>query len=376
MRKDELKYKLTSSAEALFQPLVAIIFGLVIGSIIMFACGYDPVAVYSEMFKKSFFMSYYLQSTLTRATPIIICSMATAMAWRAGYINIGVEGQMVVGTFVATVAALYIPGPPVLIGILAWIIGMAAGALYALIPALLNWKYGVTMVITTLMMNYIANYITSYFVTYPLKDVSGDGLAPQTIPLDSGMLLPKLSKMSSFNAGIFVAIFVVLFMLLITKKTIFGYESKMGGFNSSFALYGGTKQVKVMIITMALSGAIAAIAGCTEVFGVKYRYADTMLTSTSYAWTGLQAALIANLNPLGMAFVSIFLAGLQVGGSSIQRTFGIPIDISTIIQCCITLFVSVKFGFKFAKKKKAEKEEAPVPPTEAEAETEEGGEQA
>jgi len=89
------------------------------------------------------------------------------------------------------------------------------------------------------------------------------------------------------------------------------------------------------------------------VFGLKYRYADGMLSSTSYAWTGLQAALIAGLDPIGMAVVSIFLAGLQIGGNAIQRSLGIPLEIATIIQCCITLFVSVKITFRFVKKSKA-----------------------
>ena len=136
---------------------------------------------------------------------------------------------------------------------------------------------------------------------------------------------------------------------------MFGYESKMGGFNPSFALYGGTKQAKVMLITMALAGAIASMAGSAEVFGLKYRYADGMLSSTSYAWTGLQAALIAGLDPVGMFFVSIFLSGLQIGGSAIQRSLGIPLEIATIIQCCITLFVSVKIVIRFKKPKTAKK---------------------
>ena len=238
----------------------------------------------------------------------------------------------------------------------AMLAGMAAGALYALLPSVLVWKFNVSMVITTLMLNYVANYITSYFVTYPLKDTSGDGLALQTPEIAAGMRLPRLSSTSTFNAGFIVAILVVVFMVFITRKTVFGYESKMGGFNPSFARYGGTKQVKVMLITMALAGAIASMAGSAEVFGLKYRYADGMLSSTSYAWTGLQAALIAGLDPVGMFFVSIFLSGLQIGGSAIQRSLGIPLEIATIIQCCITLFVSVKVVIRFVKKPKAAKE--------------------
>lgn len=342
---------------ALRQPLAAAVFGLLVGAVVILACGQNPVTVYIEMFNKSFFTPYYLFSTLTRATPIIICAMATGMAWRAGYINIGVEGQMVTGTFAATVAALYIPGPPIFVGLVSWIAGMAAGALYALLPAVLNWKFQVSMVITTLMLNYVANNIASYFVTYPLKDTSGDGLALQTAEIAEGLRLPRLSSTSTFNAGFLIAAAVVLLMIFITKKTVFGYESKMGGFNSSFARYGGTKQVKVMMITMALSGAIASLAGTAEVFGLKFRYADGMLSSTNYAWTGLMAALIADLDPAGMFFISIFLSGLQIGGSAIQRSLGIPLEIATIIQCCITLFVSVKLVFRFTRGK-ARREEA------------------
>lgn len=341
---------------ALRQPLVATAFGLLVGAIVILACGQSPIEVYKEMFQKSFFQPYYLFSTLTRATPIIICAMATGMSWRAGYINLGVEGQMVTGTLVATVVALFMPGPAVLVAIVAWIAGMAAGALYALLPSVLVWKFNVSMVITTLMLNYVANYIASYFVTYPLKDTSGDGLALQTPEIDELMRLPRLSSTSTFNAGFIIAVLVVVFMVFVTRKTVFGYESKMGGYNPSFARYGGTKQVRVMLVTMALAGAIASLAGSAEVFGLKYRYADNMLSSTSYAWTGLQAALIAGLDPVGMFFVSIFLSGLQIGGSAIQRSLGIPLEIATIIQCCITLFVSVKVVIRVVKKPKAAKE--------------------
>ena len=359
MKPDDMRALGARAWRALRQPLVATVFGLLVGAAVILACGHDPAAVYIEMFNKSFFTPYYLFSTLTRATPIIICAMATSMAWRAGYINIGVEGQMVTGTFAATVAALYLPGPPILVGLLAWLTGMAAGALYALLPAVLNWRFQVSMVITTLMLNYVANNIASYFVTYPLKDTSGDGLALQTAEIAEGLRLPRLSSTSTFNAGFLIAAAVVLFMIFVTKKTVFGYESKMGGFNPSFARYGGTKQVKVMIVTMALSGAIASLAGTAEVFGLKFRYVDGMLSNTNYAWTGLMAALIADLDPVGMFFVSIFLSGLQIGGSAIQRSLGIPLEIATIIQCCITLFVSVKLVFRSIRRK-APKEDGNV----------------
>jgi simple sugar transport system permease protein len=337
---------------SLKQPFLATIFGLLIGAAIIVLSGENPVVVYTELFRKSFFQAYYLMQTLTRSTPIIICAIATAAAWRAGYINIGVEGQMIIGSFAATICAIFMPGPPILVLVVSILVGMTAGGSYALIAAYLNLKFKVSLVITTLMMNYIASYLTSYFVSSPLRDRSGDGLASQTVAIQEGIRFLKLSSRTTFNAGFLLAIAVVLIFIFISKETIFGYESRMTGLNPHFARYGGVKQNKNMLATMAMSGAIAALAGIAEIYGVKFRFADGMFTTTSYAWTGLMSALIAGLNPVGMFFSSIFLSGLQVGGQSIQRTSNIPLHLSTVIQACITLFVSAKIFVGFRKKKK------------------------
>lgn len=347
-----------STFNSLKQPLIATIFGLIIGAIVIIMSKENPIEIYMQMFDKSFFTPYYLLQTLTRATPIILCAIATAAAWRAGYINIGVEGQMIVGGFVATVCAIYIPGHPTFVMIVSIIAGMVAGALYAMLAAILNIKYNVSIIISTLMMNYIANYIATYFVTFPLKDTSGDGLASQTVVIQEGIRFLKFSNRSTFNIGFFIAILITILFIFISNKTIFGYESKMTGFNPYFAQYGGVKQKNVMLKTMALSGIIAAMAGITEIYGVKFRYIDSMFTSTSYAWTGLMSALIANLNPIGIFFSSIFLSGLQVGGQSIQRSSNVPLQMAIVIQSCITLFVSTKITTNFIKSKRRVKREA------------------
>lgn len=335
--------------DAIKQTIIATIFGLMIGAIVILISKENPMDVYINLFDKAFIKPYYLMQTLTRSTPIIICAIATAAAWRAGYINIGVEGQMVFGGFAATICALYMPGPPLVVLVVSILAGMAVGALYAMIAAILNIKYNVSIIISTLMMNYIANHITSYFVTFPFKDMSGDGLASQTPMIAEGIRFMKLSSRTTFNVGFILAIGIVVLFIYISNKTIFGYESKMTGFNKFFAQYGGVKQNKVMLKTMALSGAFAALAGIVEIYGVKFRFIDAMFSSTSYAWTGLMSALIANLNPIGIFFSSIFLSGLQVGGQSIQRSSNVPLQMSTVIQSCITLFVSAKVTINFIK---------------------------
>lgn len=358
---EKLKYQINSTINNLIPIILATIFGLLVGALVIIISDGSPIEVYAELFQKSFLKGYYLRQTLTRSIPIIICAIATAAAWRAGYINIGVEGQMIVGGFCATVAALYVPGPPILVLILSFLAGMAGGAIYAMIAAILKMKFEVSVVISTLMMNYIASFITSYFVTFPLKDQSGDGLACQTPMIDEALRFTKLGESGTFNTGFFMMIFIILVFLFIANKTVFGYESKMTGFNPNFAKYGGINEKSTMLKTMALSGAIAAMAGIIEIFGVKYRFIDAMFTSGSYAWTGLMAALIAGLNPIGSFFTGIFLAGLQIGGQSIQRSSNIPIEMSTVIQSCITLFVSAKIFANFIKvkrQKKSPKEES------------------
>ncbi|MGF0040147.1 ABC transporter permease [Peptoniphilaceae bacterium SGI.131] len=346
------KQSIFKGFKSLRRPLVAIILGLLIGALVIVASGEDPLEVYRKMFENSFFKSYYLLSAFTRATPIMICAYATSISWRAGYYNIGIEGEMIVGTVVSVVLALTIPGPGWLVFIVSWLGGMLAGALYAIVPAFLQMKFGASLTIISLMMNYIAKYITSYFVTYHLKDSSSSDIAAiQTPLLDEGVRLPKLMAQGTFNMGFIIAIIIMLLLIFYTKKTVLGYESKMTGLNPNFASYGGINQKKTMLITMALTGAVASIAGACIVFGVDYRYLDGMLTSGSYAWTGLMAALIANHNPVGIFASSIFLSGLQIGGSAIQRTMKMPVELATIIQCCITLFVAVKLDFALKNRK-------------------------
>ena len=204
--KCSVKDRLIKMWEVMRHPIVATIFGLLVGAIVIIISGENPINVYKEMFSKSFFSSYYLGQTLTRATPIMICGIATAAAWRAGYINIGVEGQMITGAFVATLAGIYIPGPPIFVMIIAIILGMLAGALYAVIAARLNYKYNVPLVICTLMMNYIANYIATYFVTFPFKDPGGDGLACQSVVINENIRFLKIGSKSTLNIGFIIAI--------------------------------------------------------------------------------------------------------------------------------------------------------------------------
>jgi len=334
--------KINNLVQSVGWPIVATILGLLLGAVIIILSGYDPLKVYAVMVDKSLLSSYYLFTTLTRAVPVIICAMAACICWRAGYINLGIQGQMTFGAMAAVLVALYCPGPKFLVMILAILAGGVVGALYAVIPTVLQWKGGLSMVVCTLMLNYVATDITTYMASFPFKSSTADVIVQQTDMIDEALRFPRLIQGQTVNISLFIALAVVIGIVFFCNNTVLGYESKMGGFNPHFARYGGTKQVRTMFITMCMAGAVAGLAGICECFGTKYCYTAGMFSSAGYAWTGLQAALIGQLNPVVATVYAILLTALDVGGSAIQRNFGVPSQLSDIIKCAITLFVSVR----------------------------------
>ena len=287
MKRNELLMgRLSRFLNSASLPIIATLLGLLLGAVTIFLSGNDPIGVYGTMFQKSFLKATYLNQTLAKATPVIICGISGAVAWRAGHINLGIEGQMVCGAMTAVLVGLYMPGPAIVVCIVACILSCLAGAIYALLPTVLQDKAHVSMIMVTLMMNYIANYISAYLVSFPFKDTSSLN-ANQTKFIDESLRFFRLTGNGQLSLGFLLALLVVFAIYLILNYTTFGYESKMSGFNPSFACYGGVRERRVMYMTMALSGALAGFAGFVEVFGTKYRFAANMISASSYAWTGL-----------------------------------------------------------------------------------------
>ena len=355
-----MKNKVLNSLNGFFKtaslPMFATILGLLLGAITIFLSGNNPFEVYAAMFSKSFFDPFYLNETLVRVTLVVLCGISGAIAWRAGHINLGIEGQMVCGAVAALLVGLFMPGPDFLVVICACLAACIAGAIYALIPTVLQDKAHVSMIIVTLMMNYIANYISSYLATYPLKDPTSLN-ANQTETIRESLRFFKLASNGNLSFGFILSILVVVAIYFVMNHTVFGYESKMTGFNPSFAKYGGVNERKGVYLTMALSGAIAGFAGFVEVFGAKYRFIANMISSASYAWTGLMASLVGQYNPIAIFIYSVFFSGLSIGGQALQRDFSIPLQIADIITCSIMLFVSINIGFNVIKKRKRYEED-------------------
>lgn len=348
-----IRTRLQSRLANLYQPVLAIGLALLVGAIAILVTGNSPFTVYAKMFKGAFGGQYYLLATLTRATPIIICGLGAAIAWSSNYMGIGGEGQMIVGGFVTAIVALYFPAPIWLRWIFAITLATIAAGAYSALSAWLLDRFNISLAISTLMMNYAAQYIMLHFTQNVYLDRSTDAKMVQTEMLPPSLRLPLIVKNYNLHAGFFLAILLVIAMWFLMYRTTFGFESRMSGFNTHFCEYGGVNSKKIMYSTLILSGMICGFAGAVEVFGVQYRYVNGVFVSASYAWVGLNAALISGYNPIGIFFTSIILAGIQTGGSAIARSTNVPIEISAIIQGCITLFISARIVIKRRRPRKS-----------------------
>ena len=340
--KRDMRRHLVNLADKLSQPLVAVLISLFLGAIVIMICGENVFTAYAAMIRGAFGNSFYISETLKRATPIIMGGLAVCIAWRSGYEAMGGEGQMILGSFCAAMAAYYLPvsGP---LRILAAVVAAAlAGALYSVISGWLFEKFEVTFIISTLMMNYIANNLASYMTNYVVKDPEAlDIVAVQTGKIAKEAQLPKMFS-GSVHWGFALSLIIVAIIYLLFTRTSFGYKSRMGGLNPRFARYGGVNARKMLYLVLILSGVMAGLGGAFEVLGSKYRYIDQMIFNTGYAWSGMVAALLADFNPIGTAVASILLAGLNTGGSAMQRSTVIPVEVCNMIEGIITLLMSVR----------------------------------
>ncbi|MFI8714846.1 ABC transporter permease [Brevibacillus brevis] len=339
-------------SKSLVQPFLAVVIGLLTGALVIAAVGESILGTYQEMWKGAFGSFYFLTSTLARATPIMLIALGLSLAFRAGVFNLGAEGQMVLGAVSAALVAIYLPAPGMIKIVAGIFAGMAVGGFWALLPGFMEARFRIPLLISTLLFNYIAVLFASYLVTEPFRDRSGSAALAQTVMLEKSAWLPKLFAGMSVHAGFLFAIVAALLLFWVLRFTPFGYEVKMLGQNSLFAQYGGINRIRVMLTGMFASGGLAGLAGTVEVMGAHYRFVDGALTVPGFAWTGLMAALLANSHPLGIIVTSILLAAFQTGAMGVERNTDVPVELASVIQAVLILFISAKFSYDWWKKRK------------------------
>jgi simple sugar transport system permease protein len=320
----------------------AVIFALILGGFLIALVGGDPLRTYAHIAEVSFGNKGGISDTLTKATPLIFVGLACAIAFRMKLWNIGAEGQFFLGAFGAS-AVVLIPLLPAetspFIFIPAMMIaGMLAGALFGLIPGFLKARFRVNEVITTLMLNYIAIAWNNFFIFAVWTE--GGFQMSRVFPRNAW--LPRLSDLAAqfpiFSGGLTLhlgfafALIAAVVVWFILNRSKWGYEIRLIGDNPKAAEYAGIPIKRNIVLVMMVSGALAGLAGMSEITGVVHRLQGTI--SPGYGFTGIIIAWLAKLNPFAVIVVSIFFGALLLAGREIQPS-GIPKMIQGIVLVCL-----------------------------------------
>ncbi len=276
--------------------------------------------------------------SLVVTTPYLFTGVAVALGFKAGLFNIGAEGQVQIGGIAAAWAGFYFTGLSPWIHVpLAFLIGAIAGGIWGLVPGWLKVKTGAHEVITTIMMNYVAYYLIYYLIAAPLRDPQE--IVPKTPWVqDSAKLFQLFPGVNRFHIGFFIAIAVAVVVWFILFKTTWGYEIRSVGLNSHASKYAGMNITTITVLGMALSGAIAGMAGANEILGVSWRQSQAL--ASGYGFDSIALALLAQNHPLGVILTALLFGFMKSGSRVMQLNAGIPIYIINILQAFIIMFIA------------------------------------
>ena len=279
----------------------------------------------------------FLES-LVASTPYIFGSLAVALGFRAGLFNIGVEGQLLMGAIFAAFVGYSITGLPAIIHIpLALLAGAVGGAIWGFIPGWLKVKTGGHEVINTIMMNYIAFRISDWLLTGPMK--RPDSFNPVSPTIQESAMLPQFFEPPiRFHLGFFIALLVAWLVYWFLFKTKWGFDLRSVGANPKAARYAGMSIMGTTVLAMSLSGALGGLAGTNEVLGLNHNLA--MAFSSGYGFDSIALALLGKSHPLGVIFASLLFGTLRNGATRMMVVSQIPIDIITVLQALILVFIA------------------------------------
>lgn len=325
----------------LLLPVLAMVIALVVGVLLLFLLGTDPIEAYSALIQGALGNISGITQTLTKATPLLLVGLGICIAFRGGVINIGGEGQIVVGALAATAFGVGFGDLPALILLpLTLISGAVAGLIWGGIPGLLKARLGVNEILTTVMMNQIALRLMNFLLRGPMLDpehVAAGTSIPQSAALPESIWLPRLVPRTLFHSGAILAVLLALAVYFLLWRTTIGYRIRAVGLNPHASRYAGIPVAKYVTLSLALSGMLCGLAGAVEVLGVHHRMLEGL--SGGYGFSGIVAALFGKLHPLGAIPASALFGALLVGADKMQRAVQVPSALAIALQGLVVLFV-------------------------------------
>jgi len=321
--------------------VIAILIGLALGALIIWMGGYDPIEAYIGLFETSFNLQdpYYISSTLSYATPIILTGLTFAISARAGIFNIGAEGQLYMGALGAVLIAAFNP-PPLIALPLALITGLLMGALWGLIAGLFRALRNVNEVVVTIMLNWIAFWIVEYARTYGLGDPRRQ---EKTISMPPSARLPLLVKGTELSTAFIIAILVAILIYFVMWRSKIGYYIRVLGAGVKSAKYAGINPTKTTLYVFIIGGALSGLAGALEICGRPPTYAITTGASNiaGFGFTGISVSLLGLNHPLLIIPAAIIIGGLTAGARGMQIRAKVPLEMVMAVQGLIIIALSV-----------------------------------
>jgi simple sugar transport system permease protein len=341
-----IKFKpILSRTLAALIPVLATLAALGVFALILMALGANPIEAYGALVEGAVGSPNAIADTLVKATPLLLIGLGICIAFRGGVVNIGGEGQLVVGAIASTLIGLKFPDSPGYVIIpLALLLGFLAGAIWGGIPGILKAYFNVNEILSTIMMNQIAVQGMNFLLRGPMIDpvqLQAASRIPQTARLAREFDLPRLIP-TRLHLGVLLAVIAAVLVFIFLWRTTIGYRIRAVGLNTDAARYAGIKVQRYIVLSLLLSGAFGGLAGAVQVYGVTHR----MFTDGSAAgftggagFNGIVAALFGQLHPIGTIPAAILFGALLVGANKLQRVVQVPSALITALNGLVVVFV-------------------------------------
>lgn len=320
-------------------PLLAIFTALIISSLVIAVAGASPAKAYLALAEGAFGSQVAIVETLIKATPFVLVGLGIALAFRGGLFNIGVEGQLFVGSAITVIIGYSVHLPAVIHLPLALLGGMLGGAIWSGIPGFLKARYGAHEVITTIMFNYIATRVISWAIGSDGPMRAPRTVVPETPAVFESARLPILLADSRLHAGVIIAVVMAFVVYWLLWKTKIGFEIRTVGANPKAAQYAGINVKYNIILTMMLSGALAGLAGGVQVLGLS-PYNFTTGFNVGLGFDSIAVAVLGAIHPFGILLSSLLFGAMDAGARLMQLRTRVPADVITITQGLILTFVA------------------------------------
>lgn len=328
-------------------PVCAVGMALALGAVMLLSLGADPVSGYATMFGSAFGNIEGLAATATKSVPLLLVGIGICISFRASVINIGGEGQMVMGALLATTAALAFPQlDSVFLIPLVLFAGLVGGAAWGAIPGALKAYFNVSEILSTIMLNIVAVQFMNFLLRGMLIDpgeIARGTRIPQTARLPQASDLPLLFEGLRIHLGFLIALLAAVAAWMLLWRTSLGFRLRSVGLSPEAARYAGIPVKRSIITALALSGAMAGLAGAILVFGSESHRMVTDGSSTGFTgsagFNGIVVALFAGLHPLWSIPSALLFGGMLVGANALQRAAQVPSALVIALNGLIVVFV-------------------------------------